>query len=411
MNLAVHPADDALRTADGKVAQGWKTAFGSMVGLLFGVSGLTSLIYGTFVPYLIADFGWSVRTLAIGGTILAVMTMIVAPLQGLLVDRFGARPLILLSIPAFGLGFAAMSLQNGDERLWYGAWVVLPILGLGIWPGAWVRASASWFTSRLGLAMGVVNVGVGLAAAALPIAVGVIASIGGWQAAYAVLGVASILITWPVAWAWVREPDRGLRTATRVPLEGDTLAQARRVPVFWAMITAFTLLGIVSGAIIFNHVNILVERGVPRETAILLQSLLGAAMIVARLVAGWLLDRLHVTIVMPIFASGAALALALYAGGATGLLAVFCAILLGLMVGAEFDVLGFAIRRYHGRRAFGTIYGLLFAVFQFGSAIGIAAIGALHTSTGSYTSGLVAASVTAALAVVILTRFGRYRYD
>lgn len=409
---APHSADDAWRTADGRIAQGWKTSIGSMLGLLLGASTLTQMTYGTFVPYLAGAFGWSVGVLSNGGAILAVMVMIIAPLQGLLIDRFGARPLILWSIPVFGLGFAAMSLQTGAVWLWYLAWVLLPMLGLGIWPGAWVRASASWFTRRLGLAMGVVNVGVGIAAAMLPLVVGAIADTYGWRAAYAGLGLAAVAITWPVAFAWVREPDRAAALGrSRAAGDGDTVAEARAQPVFWALLAAFSLLGFVSGAVLINHVNVLVERGIPRETAIMLQSFLGLAMIIARILAGWLLDRVRVTIVMPIFAAGAAVALALYAGGATGMLAILCAILLGLMVGAEFDVLGYAIRRYHGRRAFGTLYGLVFAVFQLGSAIGIAAIGVLHGQSGDYGSGLVVTGSVAALAAVILTRFGAYRHD
>lgn len=407
-----HSTDDAWRTADGGISQGWKTAIGSTLGLFLGASTLTQMTYGTFVPYLVSTFGWSVGVISNGGAILAIMVMIVAPLQGLLVDRFGARPLILMSIPLFGLGFAAMSLQTGAIWFFYLSWVALPLLGLGIWPGAWVRASTAWFTRRLGLAMGVVNVGVGIAAAILPLVVGLISDVMGWRAAYVALGLTAIVVTWPIAFVWVHEPDRATgRAGHAPPLDGDTIAMARRVPVFWAMLTSFALMGFVSGAVLINHVNILVERGIPRESAIALQSLLGLAMIVARILAGWLLDRVHVTVVMPIFAAGAAIALALNAAGATSTMAIACAILLGLMVGAEFDVLGFSIRRYHGRRAFGALYGLLFAMFSLGSAVGLLIIGALHARSGNYSTGLWVTSSVAVLAALILTRFGAYRYE
>ncbi len=99
------------------------------------------MTFGALVPYLIADFGWSVTTVSLGGMILSFMIMVVAPVQGLLIDRVGPRALILVSTPLFGLGLAALGLQTGVLWQFYLGWLLLPILGLGLWPGSWVRAT------------------------------------------------------------------------------------------------------------------------------------------------------------------------------------------------------------------------------------------------------------------------------
>ncbi len=44
------------------------------------------------------------------------------------------------------------------------------------------------------------------------------------------------------------------------------------------------------------------------------------------------------------------------------------AILIGFLLGAEFDVLAFLIKRYYGNVAYGRIYGVIFGVFYLGSA-------------------------------------------
>jgi len=44
--------------------------------------------------------------------------------------------------------------------------------------------------------------------------------------------------------------------------------------------------------------------------------------------------------------------------------------LLGLGAGSESDVLGYLTGRYFGLKAFGQIYGLVFAGFMVGTAIG-----------------------------------------
>ena len=64
-------------------------------------------------------------------------------------------------------------------------------------------------------------------------------------------------------------------------------------------------------------------------------------------------------------------------------LAVLCAVLSGIVIGAEFDVLGFLIARYFGRRTFGTIYGAVFALFQIAGAV---AIGTLVLSLRAITA-------------------------
>jgi hypothetical protein len=60
------------------------------------------------------------------------------------------------------------------------------------------------------------------------------------------------------------------------------------------------------------------------------------------------------------------------------------AAMLGLMLGAEMDVLGYLIRRHHGSGAFGALYGIVFAGFSLGSALGAATVGKLHAVYGGY---------------------------
>ena len=42
--------------------------------------------------------------------------------------------------------------------------------------------------------------------------------------------------------------------------------------------------------------------------------------------------------------------------------------MIGFLLGAEFDVLAFLIKRYYGNVAYGRIYGVIFGVFYLGSA-------------------------------------------
>jgi cyanate permease len=61
-------------------------------------------------------------------------------------------------------------------------------------------------------------------------------------------------------------------------------------------------------------------------------------------------------------------------------------------------------------RAFGEIYGYLFALFMLANGVGPVVLGAPFQSTWSYTPALVGCAVGLVLASVLVLRLGPYRY-
>jgi MFS family permease len=74
------------------------------------------------------------------------------------------------------------------------------------------------------------------------------------------------------------------------------------------------------------------------------------------------------------------------------------AITMGFGSGAESDVLGYLTSRYFGLKAFGRVYGLVFAGFMLGTAVAPYFFGAIFDRTGNYQ---VALGVSAALILVL----------
>ena len=105
-------------------------------------------------------------------------------------------------------------------------------------------------------------------------------------------------------------------------------------------------------------------------------------------------------------------------GGAIGCLlyalypdaAILSAILLGFLLGAEFDVLAFLIKRYYGNLAYGKAYGVIFAFFYLGSGLGITGLAWMRQQFGSYDEGLFTAAVILVGSALILTRLPKYRF-
>ena len=84
--------------------------------------------------------------------------------------------------------------------------------------------------------------------------------------------------------------------------------------------------------------------------------------------------------------------------------------MLGLLLGAEFDVLAFLIKRYFGNIAYGRIYGVIFAVFYLGSGLGIAGLSMSRQIFGDYDTGLYIAAGVLISCAVLVSFLPQYRF-
>ncbi|MFJ8826887.1 MFS transporter [Streptomyces sp. NPDC102467] len=157
--------------------------------------------------------------------------------------------------------------------------------------------------------------------------------------------------------------------------------------------------------------SLLLDAGIPSHIANLVPVALGVALIVARIVTGWLLDRFTVSQVMSVYLVGGIVSLLLFAAGPNVPMALLAAALAGLLIGAEFDVLSYLIPRYFGRLAFGRIYGVAFAVFQIGGAAATSLVSVSRDSYGSYTPAMLVLAVACVVCAVLFLCLGPYRYD
>ncbi|MET7745886.1 MFS transporter [Streptomyces sp. NPDC005385] len=406
---AERPAPEAETTTEppDESRSGWRTAMASTLGLACGPSVLAVTTFGAFIAPLHREFGWSVSAIGLASSILSITLVLLSPVQGLLVDRFGGRRVILCSSPFFALSLMAMALLPDSLPVFYLGWVLIPLCGLGLWPVSYLRLTAGWFDRRLGLALGVANSGIGVGTVLAPILTTVLIGTWGWRAGYVGLGVVA-LIAFPVAYFLLAEPRA--RTAGR-PVSGDTLRTAAGTRPFWLVLAAFVLLGTVGSAVLVHQISLLLDAGIPAHIANLVPIALGVALIVARLVTGWLLDRFTVSQVMAVYLVGGIASVLLFAAGPNVPMALLAAALAGLLIGAEFDVLSYLIPRYFGRRAFGKIYGVAFSMFQIGGAAANTLVSVSRDTYGSYTPAMLLLAVACAVCAVLFLCLGPYRYD
>jgi len=138
-----------------KLFYGWYVALGCGIGLACGLASVLTYTFGVFVTPLRAEFNWS-QTEVFAALFLCVLTMtFVAPFFGLLVDRLGARRVILAGLVFEAALIASFYFQDANILSYYLRYVALAVLGVGTTHIAFTRIIALWFDRQRGFVLGV----------------------------------------------------------------------------------------------------------------------------------------------------------------------------------------------------------------------------------------------------------------
>lgn len=392
-------------------ASGILTTLGSVVGLAFGPSVIAVLAISPFIPSIEAEFGWSRVQVSLAVTIVSYMIVVVSPLQGFLVDRFGPRRVVLTSIPLFAFGLSGFYFQQNNLVTFYALWALIPILSIGLWPLGYLTAVSRWFDRKLGFALGCANAGIGVGSTLVPLIITGLISAYDWRTAFLGLAACVLFITWPTVFFCLREPsktDAFAKQRAAQKLTGIPFKEASRQPAFFILIAAFFLLGMTATSLVTQQVPLLIEAGWTPTNAAYVASLFGFALLFARVLVGFVIDHFFAPLVMSVVSIGGAIACVLYALYPDA--GIVSAMLLGLLLGAEFDVLAFLIKRYFGNVAYGRLYGVIFGVFYLGSGLGIYGLSLSRQVFGDYDTGLYIAAAVLVTSAVLVSFLPPYRF-
>lgn len=406
----------------GKVFYGWWIVLVAGIGLAVHSAPILGFTLGVFLKSFSQEFSWSRTQISFAFTLSALGMTLAAPFLGWLVDRFGARRVILPAVALFGLG--TLSLYFLSAHLWhfYAIFLLTGVVGSGTTPVPYSKVISQWFDRQRGLALGLATVGSSVGAFVMPSLAQVLITSIGWRHAYVVLGLLTLGITLPVVGLFLKEtpqlmglwPDgemRAVATAAKKPEQepGLNSREARHTATFWLLVGAAFLVAASFAGCLIHLVPLLTDCGVSAQSAAVATSVGFGGALLGRAGTGYLLDRFFAPHLAIFFFCGSALGIVLLWSGVVGGLAFVAAMLIGLGQGAEFDILPYAISRYFGLRAFGEIYGYTFATVTLGAAVGPLVMGMSFDATGSYSLALISFAVAAFTAAGLMTQLGPYQ--
>ena len=401
---------------------GWVLVAIAFVTMAVGVNARTA--FSLLFPAILDEFGWDRGVTAGAFSFGFLVSALVTPFVGRLMDLRGPRPVIELGVVTMGVGLLLASLIHEPWQLY---------LTLGALAGGGVNCLAytgqslyltNWFVRRRGLALSIAFSGVGIGSITILPWQGWMIGTAGWRSACVWLGILVLALLGPLNLLLKRRPedlglepdgmlssgsastDRAANVVDHAWAAVDwTLGRALRTRRFW-WIAAGYFCGLFSWyAVQVHQTKYLIEIGfAPSEAAWALGSVSLVA-IPGQIAFGHLSDRIGREWVWMIGNVGFVIcyvALLLLRDAPTEPLLFAMVLAQGTLGYSLTSVMGAIPAEIFEGRHFGSIFGSVMVAAILGGAAGPWVTGVLYDATGSYSVAFWIAAGCSAISILAI---------
>ena len=382
--------------------------FACTVGNGVSVTPMVYTVFGLFLIPISTEFDWSRSAVSFVLFIIAVAGAISYPIVGRLIDRYGARPVILTGNVLFAVSVASVSLVEASRFQFYTVYALIGISAAIPSSVMFTKVIAGWFDQRRGLFLGIAGgLGNGIGAALSPLFVFALISSYGWRAGFQGIGAAIILIGFPVLYLLLRDPPRDVSRSAAEHLEktaGLSLSEALKTPVFWIILAAIALGAGCMTAIFAHVVPMLVDRGIPAGQATTVLATFSLVTAGWQIGMGYMLDRIPRPWIAAPFYLLALAGLILLESTSSYPLLLLSGLLMGLGLGTEYGVLPYFLSRYFGTRHYGAISGSMYGVIVLAQGLTPFLMDLVFDITGTYDPAIIVICIGLVLGAILITR-------
>ena len=392
----------------------WWVVFGSAIGLMVSGGPINIFTFGVFLRAVTEDI--HIGRGAFASAMLATNWISAAsgPFLGWLLDRYGARRVLLPGAVLFALATAMQAYIIASLLVIYLLFAFKALMGAGLSPVSYAFAVSKWFDRQRGLALGLALAGVGLGTSVIPLLVAHLIANYGWRFAYVGLGLVVLVLGGLPALLFIREPDQHERAMlphlAQAALTGYDFNVVLKSWRFWALAFAFFLGVVALNGTLTQIVAMLMDRGMTLQAATRDLAASGIAAIVGRIASGWCVDRYHGPYVAIGFFILPMIGTVFFASGAGEPMPLFGAILCGAALGGEIDLMSFLVSRYFGLKSYGKIFGTMFGIFAGSTGVGPFISGLSFDYWHSYVPAFALYEVALVVACLIFLPLGPYPF-
>lgn len=357
--------------------------------------------FGVYLKPMISEFGWDRASISLAASLNVFVYGLLAPFMGKLLDKYGAKMVISLSVIVLGGSVASLSLVKDLFTLYliFGFLMAFALGGSSI-----VTNSAlitKWFVKKRGLALGLLSSGASLGQLTLVPIITYMILVSGWRFSLLVMGGAILVLLFPTAFFVLKdEPGRSAEAAlpgaaVSAPASANpagvvigsgslSLGCACRTMHFWLLAGGYFVCGYTVNLVSTHLPAFITDIGYSPMMAGNLLALTGALNIVGTITMGTVSDRFGSRIPLGIvyLLRGFSIALLLISRDPISL--YIFAMIIGFSWFATNPLVVSICSDNFGTRHIGTIYGTLFLSHQIGGALSSYLGGLIFDIRGNY---------------------------
>ena len=257
--------------------------------------------FGVFFEPMLTEFGWTRATLSGAASLRIFLAALLGIAGGRLTDKFGPRPVVTVCGLFLGLGFFLMSRISTIWQL-YLVFGVVTGVGMGGLFVPLISTVSRWFVKRRGMMTGIVLSGVSLGTIIMPPLATWLITIHGWRTAYAIIGLAVMIVIISATQFIKRDPaqigqlpdgkNRVKAESLDLPTSSLPLREAIHTRQFWILCGVFGSLWFSAMAITVHIVIHAIDLGIPAISASQILAIMGGAGIAGRILVGSVADRI-----------------------------------------------------------------------------------------------------------------------
>jgi MFS family permease len=401
---------------------GWVVVAATFVTMAIGVNARTA--FSLFFPPILSEFGWERGVTAGAFSFGFVVSGVVSPLIGTLMDRAGPRAVMELGVALMAGGLLLAPLTREPWHLYVTIGVMVGAGSVCLGYSGQSQFLPNWFIRRRGLAMGIAFAGVGIGSVTLLPWVQLMIEQGGWRTACTAIGIVLLVVLVPINLLLRKRPeDIGLRpdgdaapSASSVKPVSNvvdpvwaatdwTLNRALRTARFWWIALGFFCGMYAWYAVQVHQTQFLLDIGFSPGVAVWALGIVSLLGIPGQIMLGHLSDRIGREAIWAISCAGFAICFAalIALNYQPSLLLIYLMVLAQGMLGYGLtSVLGAVVLEIFQGPKFGSIFGCTMLAGLAGGAAGPLVTGFLHDVTQSYTIAFaigIAMSVLSAFAI------------
>lgn len=364
--------------------------------MLLGVMGILTTSYGIFAVPLAQEFKPSRMMLMLSITVMSIVTAIISPILGNLIDRMPVRRLMILGMFCASLGLVSLTMTTSIYQVLVVYGLILAPVNVLLGPIAITVLLSRWFVERRGRAIGMAMVGMSVISICLPPIIQWLLDNYQWRIALRIFaGLLGVIAVVGIAMV-VEDPAKcGMFPDGASQPSEKSRAEQAAVPVSVRSVLTdptFWMLGIIFGlciagmkGLLTNLVPLAIDVGIKPARAALLMSIFSAASLSAKIVFAAVSDRLAPRVMVAILIVGFVAGLLCMTMADSGFWVIAVGIsLIAMFASLSSPLQSMLVPRIFGQRVIGRVYGMMSIVMLALSLNAPPAFGRIFDITGSY---------------------------